>query len=77
LKAWHVGGKSYIDIDDAVEVVVSLVGDHERAIYESTHKDANEMIFKEARADLLHMVEGDTHDFMGILITVENIPFGF
>jgi hypothetical protein len=77
LKAWHVGGKSYIDIDDAVEAVVCLVGDRERAIYASTHDKAHEMIYKEARVDLLHMEEGDTHDFMGALITVENIDFGF
>jgi hypothetical protein len=77
LKAWHIGGKSYIDIDDAVEAVVSLVGNRERAIYESTHKDAHVMIFKEARIDLLRMVDGDIHDFMGVIITIENVPLGF
>ncbi len=77
MKAWHIGGKSYIDIDDAVHAVVSLVGNRERAIYASTHKDADVMIFKEARVDLLHMDEGVTHDFMGVIVTIENIPFGF
>ena len=77
LKAWRIGGRPYIDIDDAVEAVVSLVGDRERAIYESTHKDGHVMIFKEARVDMLHMDEGGTHDFMGVIITIENIPFGF
>jgi hypothetical protein len=77
LKAWRIGGRPYIDIDDAVEAVVSLVGERERAIYESTHKDGHVMIFKEARVDLLHMVEGDMHDFMGVIVTIENGPFGF
>lgn len=74
MKAWYVGGKAYIDIDDAVEVVVNLVGDREMAIYKSAHDDSHVMIFKEARADLQHMSEGDVHDFMGVLITAGNIP---
>ena len=77
MKAWRIGGRAYIDIDDAVEAVVSLVGERERAIYESTHKDGHVMIYKEARVALLHMVQGDMHDFMGVLITIEKIPFGF
>ena len=37
MKVWYVGGQAYIDIDDAVEATVSLVGDREMAIYKSTH----------------------------------------
>ncbi len=77
MKVWYVGGQAYIDIDDAVEATVSLVGDREMAIYKSTHDDAHIMIFKEARADLQHLDEGYTHDFMGVIITVGNINFDF
>ncbi len=72
-KVWYIGSKAYIDIDDAVEAVVTLVGDRERASCKSVHDDAHVMIFKEARADLQHMDEGDTRDFMGVLVTVGNI----
>jgi len=73
LKVWNVGGKAYIDIDDAVEAVVGLVGDREKAIYKSNRDDWEVMIYKEARADLKHMKEGDEHDFMGVLITIGNM----
>jgi len=77
LKVWNVGGKPYIDIDDAVEVVVGLVGDRELEIYKTNRDDWKVMIYKEARVDLMHMEEGDVHDFMGVLITIGNIPFDF
>ena len=75
MKVWYVGGQAYIDIDDAVEVTVSLVGDREMAIYKSTHDDAHSMIYKEARLELQHMDKGDELDFMGVMITVGNINF--
>lgn len=77
MKAWYVGGTPYIDIDDAALVVVSSVGERERAIYESSHDDPQVRILKEARADLQHMSEGDVHDFMGVIITIGSVPFGF
>jgi len=70
LKVWNVGGKAYIDIDDAVEAVVRLVGDREMALYKTNHDDWKVMIYKDARADLNHMKEGYEHDFMGVLITI-------
>jgi len=73
LKVWNVGGKAYIDIDDAVEAVVGLVGDREMAIYKANRDDWKVMIYKEARSDLKHMKEGDEHDFMGVLITIGNL----
>ena len=73
MKVWNVGGKAYIDIDDAVEAVVGLVGDREMAIYKTNRDDWNAMIYKEARADLKHMKEGDVHDFMGVLISTGNL----
>jgi hypothetical protein len=74
MKVWYIGRETYFDIDDAVEAVVSLVGDREREIHKFTHADSDIMIFKEARATLQHMCEGDVHDFMGVLITTGNIP---
>ena len=73
MKVWNVGGKAYIDIDDAVEAVVGLVGDREMAIYKTNRDDWEVMICKEARADLKHMEEGDKHNFMGVLITIGNV----
>jgi hypothetical protein len=73
LKVWNIGGKAYIDIDDAVEIVVGLVGDREMTTYKTAHDDWETMIYKEARADLKHMQAGDEHDFMGVLITVGNM----
>ena len=73
MKVWNVGGKAYINIDDAVEVVVGLVGDREKAIYKTNRDDWEVMIYKEAQADLKHMQEVDEHDFMGVLVTVDNI----
>jgi hypothetical protein len=75
LNAWYVNGNAYMYIDDAVKAVVSLIGERELAIYGSEHVNANVMLSKEARAVLLDMAEGDVHDFMGVLITIENIPF--
>ena len=75
LKVWHVGGKAFIDIDDAVEMVVVLVGEHALPIYKTNRDNWNVMIYKEARAALKHMEEGDTHDFMGVLITIGNMSF--
>jgi predicted oxidoreductase len=77
LKAWYVGGKPYIDIDDAALTVVSLVGDREREIYNSTHDDPQVRILKEARLALQDMCDGDVHDFMGVIVTIENLPWGF
>ena len=73
MKVWNVGGKAYIDIDDAVEAVVGLVGDRQMAIYKTNRDNSKVMIFKEARANLKHMKEGDEHDFMGVLITTGNM----
>jgi len=75
LKIWNVGGKSYIDIDDAVEAVVGLVGDREMALYKANRDNWKVMIYKEARVDLKHMEEGDELDFMGVRITIGNMPF--
>jgi hypothetical protein len=74
-KVWYVGGKAYIDIDDAVEAVLSLVGEREMAIYKSACDDAHVKIFKEARLSLQHMSEGDEEDFMGVFITAGTISF--
>ena len=54
---WNVGGKAYIDIDDAVEAVVGLVGDREMNIYKTNRDDRKVMIYKEARLDLKHVEE--------------------
>ena len=70
MKVWNVGGNAYINIDDAVEVVVGLVGDEEMEIYKTNRDDWKAMIYKEARAALKHMQEGDTEDFMGVIITI-------
>jgi hypothetical protein len=70
LNVWYVGGKAYIDIDDAVEVVVGLVGEREMAIYKINRDDWEVMIYKEARTDLMHMEQGDELDFMGVPITI-------
>ena len=75
LKVWHVGGKAFIDIDDAVEMVVGLVGDRALAIYKTNRDNWKVMIYKEARAALKHMEEGEVHDFMGVLITLGNMSF--
>jgi len=75
LKVWNVGGKAFIDIDDAVEVVVGLVGDRELEIYKTNRDNWKVMIYKEARAALKHMKDGDVHDFMGVLITIGNLSF--
>jgi len=76
LKVWYIGGKAYIDIDDAVEVVVGLAGASEVAEYAAAHYDWQAMIYKEARADLKHMQENDEHNFMGVLISAGNMLFG-
>ena len=77
LKVWYVGGKAYIDIDDAVELVVGLVGDREREIYKTNRDNWEVMMYKEARAALKHMKEGEVHDFMGVLITIGNLSLDF
>ncbi len=76
LKAWFIGSDAFIDIEDAVFVVVGLVPNRERAIYDSTHTDAHNLILKEARADLLNMRDGDILNFLGVLITSGYIPLG-
>jgi hypothetical protein len=77
LKVWYTGGKAYIDIDDAVEVVVGSVGDRELEIYKTNRDDWEAMIYKETRVDLMHMQEGDLRDFMDLMITVRNLSIGF
>lgn len=76
MKVWYIGGKAYIDIDDAVEMVVGLVGDSEMAVYKAGRDDWQTMIYKEARASLKDMEENDEHDFMGVLISAGKLPFG-
>ena len=77
LKVWNVGGKAFIDIDDAVETVVGLVGDRALAIYKTNRDNWDEMICKEAQEALKHMEDGDVLDFMGVRITIGNMSFDF
>ena len=60
----NVGGKAYIDIDEAIEAVVGLVGERCMAIYKSNRDDWEVMIRKEARADLRRMTQGSELNFM-------------
>jgi len=76
LKVWIIGGKAYIDIDDAVEMVVGLVGASEMAEYAAAHDDWQTMIYKEARADLKHMEENDELNFMGVLVSAGKLSIG-
>lgn len=69
MKVWNVGGKIYLDIDDAAEAVVGLVDDRMLKIYKTNRDDWEAMIRKEVRADLKYMQEGVHHNFMGVLIT--------
>jgi len=76
-KVWNVGGEPFTDVDDAVEAVAGLVGNREMAIYKTNHDDWKEMVYKEIRADLMRMDEGDIHNFMGVPITLANMSFEF
>ncbi len=73
MKIWYIAGEAFTDIDDAVEATVGLIGQSELAIHESELADSHSIVFKEARADLQNMCEGDVHDFFGVQITVGSL----
>jgi hypothetical protein len=72
LIVWHIGGKAYVDIDDAVQMVVGLVGDDELEAYKESTANWKTMIYKQARADLKQMKANDVHDFLGVIISAVN-----
>ncbi len=74
MKVWYVDGKPYTDIEDAAAAAVASVGHHARTIYESTHDDAQAMIYKEALVTLKEMYLGDQHDFMGVSLSIGSYP---